>query len=177
MTTVSSEMPAKARATAKSAARAAAHLDGHPLMPYLLVLPATAYLLVFQIFPLLQELWLSFTSTSLLSASQSEWVGLGNYKDLLGDPDFRKTIGVTLIYTSVCVVSAIALGLLSALLLDAPFRGRGFARAAVTIPWAAPPVAVALIVDLDLQRAVRRLRPRAALLRIRVGLRQLARQC
>jgi len=145
MTTVSSEMPAKGKATAKSRGRAAAHLDGHPLMPYLLVLPATAYLLVFQIFPLLQELWLSFTSTSLLSASQSEWVGLGNYEDLLGDPDFRKTIGVTLIYTSVCVVSAISLGLLSALLLNAPFRGRGFARAAVTIPWAAPPVAVALV--------------------------------
>ena len=114
-------------------------------MPYLLVLPATAYLVVFQIFPLLQELWLSFTSTSLLSAGQSEWVGLGNYKDLLSDPDFRKTIGVTLIYTVACVVSAVTLGLLSALLLDAPFRGRGFARAAVTIPWAAPPVAVALV--------------------------------
>jgi multiple sugar transport system permease protein len=145
MTTVSSEMPAKSTATAKSAARAAAHLDGHPLMPYLLVLPATAYLLVFQIFPLVQELWLSFTSTSLLSAGQSEWVGLANYRDLLGDSDFRKTIGVTLIYTAICVASAIALGLLSALLLDAPFRGRGFAHAAVTIPWAAPPVAVALV--------------------------------
>ena len=145
MTTVSSELPAEGATTAKSRARAAAHLDGHPLMPYLLVLPATAYLLVFQIFPLLQELWLSFTSTSLLSAGQSEWVGLGNYKDLLGDPDFRKTIGVTLVYTVVCVVSAISLGLLSALLLNAPFRGRGFARAAVTIPWAAPPVAVALV--------------------------------
>lgn len=145
MTTVSSEMQAQAPATAKSPARAAARLDGHPLMPYLLVLPATAYLLVFQVFPLLQELWLSFTSTSLLSAGRSEWVGLGNYRDLLGDPDFRKTIGVTLVYTGVCVVAAIGLGLASALLLDAPFRGRGFARAAVTIPWAAPPVAVALV--------------------------------
>src|SRR3954466_966789 len=124
MTTVSSEMPAGGPATAKSPARAAARLEGHPLMPYLLVLPATAYLLVFQIFPLVQELWLSFTATSLLSASRSEWVGLANYKDLLGDADFRKTIAVTLIYTVSCVVSAITLGLLSALLLDGPFRGR-----------------------------------------------------
>src|SRR5260370_21766847 len=30
-------------------------------------------------------------------------------------------------------------------LLNSPFRGRGVARAMVTIPWAAPPVAVALI--------------------------------
>ncbi len=32
-----------------------------------------------------------------------------------------------------------------ALLLDSPFRGRGLGRALVTIPWAAPPVAVALV--------------------------------
>ncbi len=145
MTTAPNEMPSQPGAAAKTPARAAAHLQGHPLMPYLLVLPATIYLLVFQIFPLLQELWLSFTATSLLSASQSDWIGLSNYRDLLGDPDFRKAIGVTLIYTVVCVFSAITLGLFAALLLDAPFRGRGFARAAVTIPWAAPPVAVALI--------------------------------
>src|SRR6202023_1783207 len=44
-----------------------------------------------------------------------------------------------------CVVLAIGLGLAAALLLDRPFRGRGVARAAVTIPWAAPSVAVALI--------------------------------
>ena len=114
-------------------------------MPYLLVLPATAYLVVFQLFPLLQELWLSFTATSLLAPTESEWVGLSNYTELLHDSDFRGAILVTVIYTVVCVIAAILLGLLSALLLDAPFKGRGFARAAVTIPWAAPPVAVALV--------------------------------
>lgn len=144
MTTNSVELEAPAVANTKPVARNAARLDGPPLMPYMLVLPATLYLVVFQMFPLMQEFWLSFTATSLLSPGQSEWVGLANYRDLIGDPDFRKTILITLVYTVVCVVAAISLGLLSALLLDAPFRGRGFARAAVTIPWAAPPVAVAL---------------------------------
>lgn len=122
-----------------------ARLAGHPMLPYLLVLPAVLYLGAFQIAPLVRALWLSFTSTSLLSPDQSDWIAFANYTDLLSDPDFRNTIVITLIYTIVCVVAAISLGLLSALLLDAPFRGRGFARAAVTIPWAAPPVAVALI--------------------------------
>lgn len=54
-------------------------------------------------------------------------------------------IVVTGIYTLVCVVMAISLGLAAALLLDRPFRGRGVARALVTIPWAAPPIAVATI--------------------------------
>lgn len=122
-----------------------ARLEGHPRTPYLLVLPAVLYLLAFQILPLAQEFWLSFTATSLLSASQNDWIGLENYRELLHDADFRKTVLVTLVYTAVCVVAAIGLGLSSALLLDGPFRGRGFARAAVTIPWAAPPVAVALV--------------------------------
>ncbi|WP_265302679.1 carbohydrate ABC transporter permease [Verminephrobacter eiseniae] len=120
-------------------------IEGHPLLPYALVLPATLYLLVFQGYPLLRELMLSFTSTSLLSPAQGEWVGLQNYADLWSDPDFHRVIWTTLLYTVACVASAIGLGLASALLLDGPFRGRGIARAAVTIPWAAPPVAVALI--------------------------------
>jgi multiple sugar transport system permease protein len=125
--------------------KARARLEGHPLLPYLLVLPGAVYLLLFQIYPLLQELILSFTATSLLSPAQHLWVGLENYRDLWRDPDFRGVILTTLVYTVVCVVSAIGLGLFAALLLDAPFRGRGIARAAITIPWAAPPVAVALI--------------------------------
>jgi multiple sugar transport system permease protein len=145
MSTKSLELETPAVASDKPEVRNAARLEGHPLMPYLLVLPAVLYLAVFQIFPLLQELWLSFTATSLLSPTQSEWVGLANYRDLIGDGDFRKAILITLVYTVVCVVAAVSLGLLSALLLDAPFRGRGFARAAITIPWAAPPVAVALV--------------------------------
>lgn len=144
MSSNSLELETPPAADIKTRARKAARLEGHPLLPYLLVLPATLYLVVFQIVPLLQELGLSFTATSLLASSQSEWIGLANYRDLVSDPDFRKAIVITLIYTVVCVVAAISLGLGSALLLDAPFRGRGIARAAVTIPWAAPPVAVAL---------------------------------
>ena len=51
----------------------------------------------------------------------------------------------TAVYVAACVVLAIGLGLGAALLLDAPFRGRGAARALVTVPWAAPPGAVALV--------------------------------
>lgn len=143
---LSSTDKAGARKQAKTARPGRPHrLEGHPLLPYALVLPATLYLLVFQGYPLLRELMLSFTSTSLLSPTQGEWVGLQNYADLWSDPDFHRVIWTTLLYTVACVASAIGLGLASALLLDGPFRGRGIARAAVTIPWAAPPVAVALI--------------------------------
>jgi len=119
--------------------------DEGRLLPYLFIAPLALYLLVFQGYPLLQELFLSFTSTSLLSPRDNQWVGLANYRDLVAAPEFRDVLIITAVYTITCVGGAIGLGLAAALLLDAPFRGRGLARALVTVPWAAPPVAVALV--------------------------------
>lgn len=114
-------------------------------VPYLFVAPLALYLLLFQGYPLLQELYLSFTSTSLLSPAKHGYVGLQNYRDLLATGDFHQVLWITAVYTVACVVLSIGLGLGAALLLDAPFRGRAVARSLVTIPWAAPPVAVSLI--------------------------------
>lgn len=123
----------------------AARLDGSPWTPYWFVAPVVLFLLALQGYPLLRELMLSFTQTSLLTPQQSNFVGMRNYEELIARPDFWHVIVVTGIYTLVCVVMAISLGLAAALLLDRPFRGRGVARALVTIPWAAPPIAVATI--------------------------------
>jgi multiple sugar transport system permease protein len=113
--------------------------------PYWFMAPVVLYLLFLDFIPLLNELYLSFTSTSLLSPSQHTWVGLDNYRDLLRTGDFLNSIWITAIYTLACVVLALGIGLGAALLLDAPFVGRGVVRALITLPWAAPPVAVALI--------------------------------
>jgi len=113
--------------------------------PYLFFAPVFLYLLFLDFIPLLNELYLSFTSTSLLSPQKSTWVGLDNYRDLFRTSEFLNSIWITAIYTVACVVLAIGIGLGAALLLDSPFAGRGVARTLVTLPWAAPPVAVALI--------------------------------
>ena len=114
-------------------------------IPYLFLALPVAYLAVFQIVPLLQELRLSFTRTSLLNPGNNTWVGLDNFLAIVADPEFIRTLTTTLIYVVVCVVGAIGIGMGTALLLNANFRGRGVARALVTVPWAAPGVAVALI--------------------------------
>ncbi|WP_114857731.1 carbohydrate ABC transporter permease [Azospirillum brasilense] len=127
------------------AAARRAPIDHGRWVPALFVAPVALYLLVFQGYPLVQEFLLSVTSTSLLSPGQQTYVGLDNYRELVFDPEFHQVLRVTAVYTVVCVVASIGLGLLAALLLDGTFRGRGIARALVTIPWAAPPVAAALI--------------------------------
>lgn len=114
-------------------------------LPYAFMAPVFLYLLLFDFIPLLNELYLSFTSTSLLTPTIHKWVGVDNYRELFSNADFLKSLWVTAVYTVSCVVLAIGVGLGAALLLDAPFLGRAVARTLVTLPWAAPPVAVALI--------------------------------
>ncbi|MEV4813013.1 carbohydrate ABC transporter permease [Micromonospora avicenniae] len=118
---------------------------GSKWTPYLFLGPAALFILVFQAVPLVQEIYLSFTRTSLLNPTRSEWVGLDNFNRIFGDPDFRHTLLITLVYVVACVVGAVGTGLVVALLLNRGFHGRGVARALVTIPWAAPGIAVALI--------------------------------
>ncbi|ROR74120.1 carbohydrate ABC transporter permease [Bogoriella caseilytica] len=118
---------------------------GSSWTPWAFLAPGVLYLLIFQGYPLVEELLLSFSSTSLLNPHDREWVGLDNYRDIFASPDFRQTLSVTLVYTVTCVVGAVGSGLGVALLLNAKFRGRGIARALVAIPWAAPTVAVAVI--------------------------------
>lgn len=118
---------------------------GSKWTPYLLFAPAVLYIFIFQAIPLLQEIWLSFTRTSLLNPSNNVWVGIDNYTSVFGSESFRQTLVTTLVYVLVCVVGAVAVGLGVALLLNAKFPGRGIARALVTVPWAAPGIATALI--------------------------------
>lgn len=133
--------PSPLNARSKRATR----IEGSRWTPYWFVAPVVLYLLLLQGYPLLRELVLSLTQTSLLTPQQSIFVGLRNYQELMARPDFWHVIGVTAVYTVVCVVMAISLGLGAALLLDRPFLGRGIVRALVTVPWAAPPIAVATI--------------------------------
>jgi multiple sugar transport system permease protein len=113
--------------------------------PYLLVTPAVIYLLVFMAYPLIREFQLSFTATSLLSPTESTQVGLDNYATVMSNPDFGKAALTTLLYAAGSVLGALALGLGAALVMNQPLRGRVFVRSAITLPWAAPPIAVALI--------------------------------
>lgn len=125
--------------------RSGGRREGSRLLPYLFIGPAVLYLLVFQAYPLYQQMMLSFTRTGLLNPDEQTPVGLANYRVLLSGADFQHTLYVTAVYTFVCVVGSLVLGLLVALLLNQAFRGRSVARALITVPWAAPPVAVALI--------------------------------
>ena len=113
--------------------------------PYAFAASAAVYLLLFTGIPLFKGLDLSFTDTRLLNPEGGNYIGFENYQSLIGSEAFRNTVVTTLIYTVGTVIGSLALGTLSAVVINRAFFGRTFARGVMTLPWAVPTVAVALV--------------------------------
>ncbi|MCW0215561.1 MAG: sugar ABC transporter permease [Pseudonocardia sp.] len=110
-----------------------------------LVAPAVVLLLLVQAYPLVEGLRLSFTNTALARPRAGTFAGLDNYAELFADPRLGKILWVTLVYTVASVVGSLVIGLVAALVMNVGFRGRGLLRSILTVPWAAPGVATALV--------------------------------
>ncbi len=113
--------------------------------PYLFIALPVLYSLALSGLPLLKGFQLSLTSAKLLNPNGGRFVGLQNYQTLLASPQTWASIGVTLLYTLLVVTSSVLLGLAAALLINQYFFGRVVVRAMLTVPWAVPTVAVALV--------------------------------
>lgn len=107
-------------------------------MAYLLMAPAVLLLLVALAYPVAWELWVSLTDLSSQAQGRPGFVGLANYRRLLTDSEFWRAAAGTLGYLVVTTVGKLGLGLVLALLLARPTRGRAVAFLAVFLPWAYP---------------------------------------
>lgn len=115
------------------------------LTPYLFIGGAAVYLVLMTAAPLLNGLWLSLTDATLLNPTAGEFVGPGNYRTLLGESGFYRSLLVTVAYSAATVAGSLLIGTVAAVMLNKAFRGRAVARAVLTFPWAVPTVAVGLI--------------------------------
>ncbi len=113
-------------------------------LAYTLVFLIVAYLAVFILLPIMQQVLTSF-SNNVVGIDNVHWVGLRNYERLFEDGDFWFAVQVTFTYMAFVVVGAVSLGLLSALLLNRKFRGRNLARSAIAVPWAFPEISAVLV--------------------------------
>lgn len=100
---------------------------------FLFVLPFVLGVLLFKLFPFVMSFALSFTQYDLIDPPQ--WIGLENYRELAtGDPLFRKSLGVTLLFTGLSVPLRVGFALLIAHVLNFKLRGINFFRAAFYLP-------------------------------------------
>jgi multiple sugar transport system permease protein len=103
------------------------------------------YLAAMAFWPLLQEVWLSFTDARLTRPNGGSFVGLDNYARLFSGPRLLQVLGNTVMYTIGTAVVSLVLGVLPAVLLNTKFRGHSLARSILATPWAVPGVAAAII--------------------------------
>jgi multiple sugar transport system permease protein len=73
------------------------------------------------------------------------FLGLGNYEDILSDPIFWKAVTNTLYYVAVWVPLTMALGLFLAVIVNQKLRGQTFFRAAFYFPTLASSAAITVV--------------------------------
>lgn len=112
---------------------------------WLLVLPALIPVVVFSVYPLLQGVALGFTDTEAGLNVETSFNGIDNYIRLLGYDLFWNSFRIGLIWAfGVTIIQFLAsLGL--ALLLNLDIKFRWLARILVLVPWAMPPVIIAIM--------------------------------
>jgi ABC-type sugar transport system permease subunit len=106
--------------------------------------PNLLLLSLFTFWPLVYNVFLSFHEWDFI-APEKLFVGLENYRDTLGDPVFRLVLRNTFVFVGSSVGASIVLGLLLALLLNQPLRGRDGARATLFAPTLLSGAAVAIV--------------------------------
>ncbi len=108
------------------------------------VIPTVAFLIIFNVFPLLYSLGFSFTDFRASSKDAVNFVGLKNYTDVLGDPVIWRSFATTMWYVIVSVAGQFVVGFGMALLLNRPIPFKGFITTLLLLPMMLSPVVVGL---------------------------------
>ncbi len=110
-----------------------------------LLAPSLLVFTVFVFVPLAFSAYLSLTKWDMISPVRTV-VGLGNYERLLTkDPLFWRVLANTTVFSVVVVLVSMAFGLLLALVLNKPIRGRTVYRAGIFMPYITSTAAMALV--------------------------------
>jgi len=107
------------------------------------VAPNLLLLVVFLFLPLAGTVVLSFEEAS--SFGPTTWVGLENYRRLLGDEVFWRVLVNTVVFTAVTVPLSIGTGLVLAALLDKAVPARTLLRTVIYLPIVISGLVTALI--------------------------------
>jgi N,N'-diacetylchitobiose transport system permease protein len=117
-------------------------------LPYLLLLPATATILVLLGWPVLSVVLTSFRKLDLGELVQGKvvWNGLENYRTILSDPQFWQITLRTVLFTAACVVCTVGGGLITALLMKHVYGWvRVVIQLALVLAWAMPILAATTV--------------------------------
>jgi multiple sugar transport system permease protein len=109
-----------------------------------LIAPSVIIVVAVVVLPLLWSISMAFQRVRLINLRSASVLGdytLRNFQNVFAAPGFVETLLTTLAYSVLGTASSIGLGLIASLALRRKFRGRGFVRSAMLLPYVAPVVA------------------------------------
>ncbi|MEV0158100.1 sugar ABC transporter permease [Micromonospora sp. NPDC050686] len=113
-----------------------------------LVAPTLLVVLAVIGIPIVWTLVLAFQRVRLATLRKTGLFGeftLDNFERVLHTPGFADTLWTTLVYAVGATFGSIVIGLVAALVVRRPFKGRTLVRASMLLPYVAPVVAVAFV--------------------------------
>lgn len=117
-------------------------------MPYLLILPAVVLIFGVMLYPLCKTFYLAFQNYNPTTPYANGFAGFGNFIKLFSKGEFYSSLLVSLKWVVALVILQLIFGMIVALILNQNFKGRGFFRALVFIPWAMSGVLTAVLFNL-----------------------------
>jgi multiple sugar transport system permease protein len=124
----------------RSKSGTAQRLSSQSRFGLILMLPTLIAVFGIVLMPLAKSLWLSFQQRDLARPQLDAFVGLDNYDRLLHNARYLHSLQATAIFSLGSVILEIVLGIAIALVLNQRFKGRGFVRGLIILPWALPSV-------------------------------------
>lgn len=120
-----------------------AGLNQDNLWGYLMIAPTIIGLLVLNVYPFIQTVYLSFTNAKAFGAYK--FVGLSNYIKMFTSEEFLRATWNTVLFCILTVPVGVFLALIIAILLNAKIRGKVAFRAIFFLPMVVAPAAVAMV--------------------------------
>ena len=114
------------------------------LLPYLLVAPQIAITLVFFFWPASQAIYQSLLREDPFGL-RTAFVGLGNFRRVLGDPNYINSVQVTVIFCVATALIAMVAALALAVMADRVLKGRGFYTTLLIWPYAVAPAVAGML--------------------------------
>ena len=113
-------------------------------LPWALIAPQMAVILVFFFWPASQALLQSMQMQDVFGTS-TEWVGLDNFRRLLDDPSYIDSFVTTAIFSALVATIGITLSLMLAVFADRVVRGATFYKTMLILPYAVAPAVAAVL--------------------------------
>lgn len=113
-------------------------------LPWALIAPQMAVILVFFFWPASQALLQSMQMQDVFGTS-TEWVGLDNFRRLLDDPSYIDSFVTTAIFSVLVATIGITLSLMLAVFADRVVRGATFYKTMLILPYAVAPAVAAVL--------------------------------